>query len=149
MALTRGGSPTVDLMVGDASGEGTVSLQVKTSNWAWRGRKRAPETSFWQWDVGVKARTLRGESIFYAFVDLRSFSESLPPTTLPQVFIVPSKIVADALGTGWSRYMFSISHTRKDEFYERWDLITSRLTPVLEPSTSEPVMKETPPESER
>jgi len=29
-ALTRGGSPVIDLMVGDLSGNGSVSIQVKT-----------------------------------------------------------------------------------------------------------------------
>jgi hypothetical protein len=33
VAMTRGGSPTLDLMVGDLSGH-SVSIQVKTSRWA-------------------------------------------------------------------------------------------------------------------
>lgn len=71
VALTHGGSPTVDLMVGDLTGSATVSIQVKTSNGAWRAFKKKPENNHWEWDVGKKGVHLRGESIFHAFVDLR------------------------------------------------------------------------------
>ncbi len=123
VALTRGGSPTVDLMVGDLSGNGTVSLQIKTANWAWRGRKRKPAESHWEWDVGKKGLSLRGDSIFYAFVDLRWGAS--PPA--PDVFIVPSSVVANYLKPGWSRYMFWIMEAERSSYLERWDLITKRL----------------------
>lgn len=61
-ALTRGGSPTVDLLVGSDSGHAAVSLQVKTSAGAWRKYKRKPEKNHWEWFVGSKADALRGES---------------------------------------------------------------------------------------
>ena len=71
VALTRSGSPTIDLMVGDLKGEKSIMIQVKTSNWARRIAKRKPENSGWTWDVGKKALYLKGENIFYAFVDLK------------------------------------------------------------------------------
>jgi len=43
VALTRGGSPTVDIMAGSLDGEHTISIQVKTSNWAKRDFKKKPE----------------------------------------------------------------------------------------------------------
>jgi len=49
VALTRGGSPAVDLMVGDLQGRSAVSIQVKTSDWAWRGFKRKTENNHWEW----------------------------------------------------------------------------------------------------
>ena len=124
VALTRGGSPTVDLMAGDLSGNCTVSIQVKTSSWAWRKYKRKPENNHWEWDVGKRALNLRGTSIFYAFVDLK-WDDSKPP--LPDVFIVPSNVVADFLGPDWSRYMFWIKSADKPEYFERWDRITTQL----------------------
>jgi len=124
VALTRGGSPTVDLMVGDLQGRSAVSIQVKTSNWAWRGYKLKTEKNHWEWDVGKKALKLRGNSIFYAFVDLKWDDDDLP---LPDVFIVPSVTVADFLGPGWSRYMFQIMADSKPKYFERWDRITKRL----------------------
>lgn len=39
-ALTRGGSPVIELMVGDISGNGSISIQVKTSNSARRVHRR-------------------------------------------------------------------------------------------------------------
>jgi hypothetical protein len=130
VALTRGGSPTIDLMVGDLSGRSAISVQVKTSNWASRPKKRKPENSHSEWDVGRKALALRGESIFYAFVDLK-WDWSKPST--PDVFIVPSTVVADFLGPDWSRYMFWIRETDRAKWFEAWHLITDRLSAVLQP----------------
>ena len=135
VALTRGGSPTVDLMVGDITGEGTVSIQVKTARWAWRERKRSPDSAFWEWECSAKACHLRGDSIFYAFVDLRSFPQH--SGLYPQVFIVPSAIVAGTIGADWIRKMFRISLAQKDDYFERWDYITSRLKPVAPPTADE------------
>lgn len=124
VALTRGGSPTVDLMVGDLSGKSAVSIQVKTSNWAWRSRKKNPAHSHWEWDVGRKGMELRGDSIFYAFVDLKWGEEK---RALPDVFIVPSAVVANHLKPDFSRFMFWFYVDKKDEYFERWDRIVERL----------------------
>ncbi len=123
VALTRGGSPTVDLMVGDLSGENVISIQVKTSTGANRERKRNPSSSHWEWDVGAKAMKLVGKSIFYAFVDLKwkGGEES------PDVFIVPSQAVADFVKPEHTRYMFWIPLGDKNAYLNRWDLITNRL----------------------
>jgi len=64
VALTRGGSPTVDLLVGDLKGQSAISIQVKTSNLAWRSYKRKPERSHWEWDVGKKALHIKGIPFF-------------------------------------------------------------------------------------
>jgi hypothetical protein len=111
-------------MVGDLQGRSAVSIQVKTSDWAWRGFKRKTENNHWEWDVGPKARKLRGDAIFYAFVDLK-WDPKMPP--LPDVFIVPSATVADALGPDWSRDMFWIMAADRTKYLERWDFITKRL----------------------
>jgi len=42
----------------------------------------------------------------------------MPP--LPDVFIVPSATVADALGPDWSRYMFWIMAADRTKYLERW-----------------------------
>ncbi len=124
VAMTRGGSPTVDLMVGDVSGGTAVMIQVKTANWARRDYKRVKEKDRWEWDVGRKAMDLRGENVFYAFVDLKwGNSEKRDP----DVFIVPADTVANRLGPGWSRYMHWIMDGEREEFLERWNLITDKL----------------------
>lgn len=111
-------------MVGDLDGRAAVSIQVKTSNWAWRSYKRKIEKNHWEWDVGAKALKLRGDSIFYAFVDLK-WSDEKPP--LPDVFVVPSARVAGFLDPDWSRYMFWIREAEKPKYFERWDRITTKL----------------------
>ena len=121
--MTRGGSPTVDLMVGDLSGRGAVSIQVKTSNWAARSRKKDGK-NWWEWDVGRKALELRGDSIFYAFVDLRWDSSV---TTGPEVYVVPSEVVANFVKPDWSRFMFWFYEEEQAKYHDRWDLIEQRL----------------------
>jgi len=133
VALTRGGSPTIDLMVGDLKGGSAISIQVKTSTNAWRKRVRKPEDSHWEWDVNPKkALELRGDSIFYAFVDLREDGSDV--IQYPGIFIVPSEQVAKrAVADGfekhpeWSKFMFWIYEHEKTLYYESWELITSKL----------------------
>ena len=124
VAMTRGGSPTVDLMVGDLAGH-AVSIQVKTSRWARRQYVRSNTKNRWEWDVGHKVMYIRSDTIFYAFVDLK-WGSSQPP----DVFIVPSNIVADAIKPEFKRAMFWIMEGFAEHFQERWDRITERLTPV-------------------
>ena len=69
VGLSRGGSPFVDIMISNPSGEG-VAIQVKTSSGARRAYKRKPQNNRWEFDVGIKAKVLGGERLFYAFVDL-------------------------------------------------------------------------------
>lgn len=129
VALTRGGSPTVDLMVGDLTGRATISLQIKTSSNAWRPHKSNADMRHWEWDVGGKALTLVGGSIYYAFVDLRG-DESL----VPDVFVVPSPDVAERLKDATSnRYMYWLFEREAKEYKDRWDRILSVLNPSARP----------------
>ena len=125
VALTRGGSPTIDLLVGDLTGNSAISIQIKTSNWAYRSFKRKPEKNHWEWDVGKKGLILRGEFIYYALVDLKW--NDLKPVK-PDVFIVPSNNVANFLKEDWSRYMYWIMENEKDKYLEAWDIITNELS---------------------
>jgi hypothetical protein len=123
-AMTRGGSPTVDLLVGDIKGNAAVSLQVKTSNWARREYKRKPENNHWEWDVGRKALDLKGDLIFYAFVDLKWDPKN---PSLPDVFIVPSQVVADQMKPEDTRFMFWLMESEKDQYHRCWDILRKRL----------------------
>lgn len=127
-ALTRGGSPVIDLMVGDLSGSNTISIQVKTSNGAKRNYKRDKNKhkNHWEWDVGAKGKKLSGASIFYAFVNLKG-TPSKDKNPHPEVFIVPSSDVSKYLDRPMSRYMFWIKETDKEKYHEAWHLITSKL----------------------
>jgi hypothetical protein len=125
VALTRGGSPTVDLMVGNLTGSETISLQIKTSSGAWRQYKRKPENNHWEWTVGNIAKVLNSRSIFYAFVDLNWSDGGVEN---PDVFIVPSTIVYGAFAdTNWSMNVYWIMETDKSKYYDNWNCIIKRL----------------------
>ncbi|MDC3224737.1 hypothetical protein OAU26_07380 [Mariniblastus sp.] len=127
VALTRGGSPTIDLMAGNLTGSETVSLQVKTSSGARREYKRKTENNHWEWTVGNVAKTLNGKSIFYALVDLKWSDDGIEN---PDVFIVPSKIVYDAFAdTNWKMNVFWIMDSDKSKYFDNWNPITRRLGP--------------------
>ena len=97
-ALTRGGSPSVDLMVGTADGRKTVTIQVKTMIDA--SFKKGGRVVGWNWRVGRKALELCGESVFYAFVDLRGCSgEPSAAMRRPDVYVVPADVVRCNLAT--------------------------------------------------
>lgn len=126
-ALTRSGSPSVDIMVGDTKGKNSIMIQVKTSNWARRQYKRKTENNGWTWDVGIKAKSLKGDNIVYAFVDLKWNYNKYVDIPNPTVFIVPSSVVANFLGDNWSRYMFWIFDEDKNKYFENWDIIINKL----------------------
>jgi hypothetical protein len=124
VALTRGGSQTIDLMVGDVGGTAAISLQVKTATRAWRNRRTNPAKSRWEWDVGPRSANLRGDGIFYAFVDLNG------GVGMPVVFIVPSAAVADAVALrGPKRRRFALREPDAEVYREAWHLLTDRLVP--------------------
>jgi len=122
VGLSRGGSPFVDIMISNNTGEG-VAIQVKTSNGARRNFKRDPSKNRWEFDVGPKARTLGGERLFYAFVDLKWGAG------LPDVFVVPSLNVRNRFaGTSWPRNLHWIMDSEANLWLNRWDHITDLLT---------------------
>src|SRR5207249_4589445 len=112
------------------------------------------DPSYWYWEIGAKERELRGESVFYAFVDLK-LGKGEPPTPMPtpDVFVVPADVVAtmrnDAFPkltkderTTWvgvwgeppkqQRYFFHIEadENRKEKekkYWESWHLIEEAL----------------------
>lgn len=123
VGLSRGGSPYVDIMISNATGEG-VAIQVKTSRGARRGFKKKPQNNRWEFDVGPKAKTLGGERLFYAFVDLKW------ERSVPDVFIVPSLYVRKQfINTSYRRNMYWIGDGEKHEWLGRWDRITDLLSP--------------------
>jgi len=77
--------------------------------------------------------SIRSDTILYAFVDLKWGSSP------PDVFIVPSYVVADAIKPEFKRAMFWIMDAYAESFQERWDRITQRLTPVEPRDTGQEV----------
>jgi len=90
-APTFGNVPSVDILVSSRDGSASVGLQVKTTSYGTRtrGRRAAKKPDHYEWDIGSKSAKLNGRNLFFALVNLRGFQE------LPEVFIVPSKVIAD------------------------------------------------------
>ena len=92
-----------DLLVSSLDGFKSLTIQVKTAKWAsrTRGRGKDKEPHHLEWDVGPKSRKLNNPNLWYAFVDLKYFEE------LPDIFIVPSKVVFDYFyHRSWSRFRY-------------------------------------------
>ena len=74
-----------------------MTVQVKTMKQAHCLYKRKPENNGWNWRLSGKAKELCGESVFYAFVDLKRLHRGTQsgPMLMPDVFIVPADFVKD------------------------------------------------------
>ncbi len=123
VAIPRANVPSLDLLVSDASGAQSVSIQVKTSSGAWREHKRNPERAHWEFDVGEKCMHQRSDRLFYTFVDLNWGDGS------PRVFVVPSHVVHEQMNDGCERkrFMMWITAGEEKDYLERWDLVQKAL----------------------
>ena len=84
-ALAPQGVPNTDIVVTDLEGHRLCSIQVKT---------RRQIGADGGWHMKPKHEDIKGDHLFYCFVDLgKTLSD------IPQLFILPSKIVADVLKT--------------------------------------------------
>ena len=156
VALTRGGVPYVDILVGSSDGHNAVTFQVKTRNQAFsRATKSKKEPACWFWPIGAKAKEYRGKSAFYAFVDLNiGMGDPRSPMPTPDVFIVPADVVASSMceafpknakdeRTTWCSiyekrpkppmYFFHIEadenrNEKKKKWQEAWELIESDIS---------------------
>ena len=91
VAITRGGTPTTDLIVTSARGGRAVSIQVKTSAHPHVVYKRLAQKNYWTWDTPFKAKDFADRSHWYVFVALNGWPAS---GNMPDIFFVPSKVVA-------------------------------------------------------
>lgn len=153
VALTREGSPAVDLMAYSPKSGKSVSIQVKTaSNASQLEGKKERKDGLVYWQLSRKALELRGKGVFYAFVDMKGCAADQPkPEETPDSFIVPAEWVAnpahrnvrntgDALGTlntypkggPPSSFWFDLYPKGKKKWFENWGLITNTLGPAHE-----------------
>ena len=130
-AVTYGNAPTVDLLVGLIDGASTLSLQVKASSWALRtrGRGNTKTPHHYEWDIGQRSASLWRPDLFFALVDLKSRSGELP-----DVFIVPSKVIFDKFSQDpyWksgksSRWRYHPRIETMNPFKNKWDILRTHL----------------------
>ena len=127
VAIPRGGSPAVDLLVSNRAGTKTVTVQVKTAEWAqrYRGRGEEKRLDHLEFPLGHRAVGFSPRRFIYAFVDL----QGREPNSAPDVYIVPAEIVrqyADEWAhVKWLRYHPPIEEV--EPYKNRWRLITQLL----------------------
>jgi hypothetical protein len=126
-AATFGNVPSVDILVSSIGGSALISLQVKTTMWGirWRGRGDDRKLDHYEWEIGWKSARLNNPSLFFALVDLKNFKE------LPDVFIVPSKVIARYFAAGpegWPRARYHESIKKLKPYKNDWKTILERLT---------------------
>lgn len=112
-ALTTSGSSAVDI-IATIDGSKSISIQVKGS-WA-RSQPR-------QWMVG-KHMPAVSPDFFYVFCNM---SEDMANKNEPEVFIVPSEVVASVSTWQHSAPLFKIAKGDDEKYQDRWDLINSAL----------------------
>jgi hypothetical protein len=125
-ATTFGNVPSVDILVSSIEGSALVSLQVKTTDYASRDRGRGHERAphHYEWDIGWKCARLNIPNLFFALVDLKRFEE------LPDVFIVPSNVIAtyfQAGPEGWPRARYHEKIETLSPYKNNWETIRIRL----------------------
>jgi hypothetical protein len=126
-APTFGNVPSVDILVSSINGSALVSLQVKTTIHGLRERGRGDERKphHYEWDIGWKSARLNIPNLFFALVDLKEFAE------LPDVFIVPSKVIACYFQEGpegWPRARYHELVKKLDPYKNNWEAVRSHLT---------------------
>ena len=122
-AITLGNAPSVDLMATAHDGKRSLSFQVKTARNAYRKSRYGNEG--FEWDVNKAVIGNHHPSFWYAFVNLNC-GASLGEQS-PEVFLVPSRWVAEFVKDGWSRLMYFLPITAKELTHERWDLVSAYL----------------------
>ncbi|MFH1265653.1 MAG: hypothetical protein ABIK89_07980, partial [Planctomycetota bacterium] len=127
-ALPREGSPAVDILASNMTGDKTVAIQVKTTEWATRtrGRGKNKKPAELQFPLGYHSAKAKGDNLVFAFVDLNG----LDSETQPDVYLVPSQFVFDFCEPWVDNVKMVRLHIAIDqmqEFKNNWSVIASRL----------------------
>ena len=94
VALPRAGVPGSDLLVASCQCGPALRIQVKTARDA-RGRTKALG-DYYSWDTSAKVVDLHSEHLWFAYVSLNGWPSS---DGLPEVFFIPSSVIAEHLRT--------------------------------------------------
>jgi len=116
VGLTIGNMPHIDLLVSSKSGLKSITVQVKSSQGAYRKKRYGCEG--YEWDVNKSVIGLSSIDFWYVFVDFKWDINSEP-----DVYIIPSKWVAEFVKEGWSRYMYFLPQKAAELTRNRWDIL--------------------------
>ena len=120
-AITLGNAPRVDLMASSPDGKRTLSFQIKTSTNAYRKKRYGNEG--YEWRVNKSVIGKYHESFWYAFVNLQENRAKFEP----EVFLVPSRWVAEFVKEDWSMYIYFLPASVTELTRNRWDLVSGYL----------------------
>lgn len=128
VALPRGGSPAVDLLASSVDGTKTITVQVKTTEWALRerGRGETRRPHHMEFPLGHQAAELAAERFVYVFVELRGRE----PNSTPVAYVVPSAEIKRYCGTWASTAKLVRWHPSLDDaapYREGWRIIGNLL----------------------
>lgn len=128
-AMTREGSPSVDIMASTIDGSKTLAIQVKTADWAsrTRGRGKNKVLDHLQFPLGYNSATHKSDNLYFAFVDLNSITWDEKE---PDVYIIPSKFVFDYCkswvnNVKWVRFHIEIEEMQP--YKNNWDILVKAL----------------------
>ena len=115
-----------DVLISTHSGSRLLALQVKTTRWAIRTRGRGTNKNphHYEWDIGWSSARQKHNLLFYALVDVKEFQE------LPEVFIVPSAVIAEyfrAGPEGWPRARYHPEIELMEEYRNNWGILRDAL----------------------
>lgn len=115
VGLTLGNMPNIDLFI-SKDGLKNISLQVKTSQGAYRNRRYGSEG--YEWDVNASVIGRHSKDFWYAFVDFKWKEDEEP-----DVYIIPSLWVAEFVKPDFSRKMYFLPKAAADLTRNKWELI--------------------------
>jgi hypothetical protein len=117
-SVTLKNTKGIDILVTNESATRTIGIQVKTN-----------QNDRWAWVLNNKAEEFYADDLFYVFVNLIGIGQ------LPEYYIVPSKIVADTVKTGYQAWLdtpgkkgqahndtqMRIFEDQEQEYFDKWD----------------------------
>ncbi|HZK07548.1 MAG TPA: hypothetical protein VFC92_05060 [Bacteroidales bacterium] len=116
VGLTVGNMPNVDLIISSNQGLKSISIQVKTSQGAYRKKRYGNEGYEWDVNVGVIGR--HSTDFWYVFVDFK-WDENVEP----DVYVVPSLWVSEFVKPEFSRKIFFLPKAAADQTRNKWEII--------------------------
>lgn len=115
VGITLGNMPDVDLLLSSKGGLKTISLQIKSSSGAHRRRRYGHEG--YEWDVNTSVIGRESLNFWYVFVDFNWDHQAEP-----NVYIVPSKWVAEFVKPNFTRKLFFLPKPAADITRNNWEL---------------------------
>ncbi len=116
VGLTLGNMPNIDLLLSSNNGLKSISIQIKTSQRAYRKKRYGSEG--YEWDANKNVIGRSSVDFWYVFVDFKGEYEEKP-----DVYIIPSKWVSEFVLPDFTRYMYFLPKEAADLTRNRWDFL--------------------------